>query len=200
MINFRGPATRGPYRVLGEVLDEAEPRAALARLRLDLELVCDRPDDGDPEASLRELLTLERRRLVGIEPCAVIDDFDAEPVGEELVRHLDVAVASRAVGVPHRVRDRLGQCELQVGHRVVRDLAELREPSQGEPAEREEFGLRRDAQADRAATAARCAVPRLSPIACRMHACPLLFPQIPEPNPADFYTIPAGPSENLLPG
>src|SRR4051812_21548746 len=58
MMSFRGPATRGPYRVLDEVLDEAKPRAALAGLRLDLELIRDRPDDRDPEPALGELVAL----------------------------------------------------------------------------------------------------------------------------------------------
>ena len=69
---------------------------------------------------------VERRCLVGIEAVAVVDDLDREPVGLQLVRDLDVTVAARAVRMPHRVRHRFGQRELEVGHHVVGDLAQLR--------------------------------------------------------------------------
>src|SRR5581483_3564304 len=97
---------------LRELLHEAQPRAALAGLRGDLELVGDRPDDRDAETAFRELVAVEGRRLVGIEARPVVDDLDAEPVSVQLVGDLDVAVAVRAVGVPHGVGDGFGQREL----------------------------------------------------------------------------------------
>src|SRR5207237_9157577 len=96
------------------MLDEAEPGPAYARSRLNREVVGDRPDDRDAETSLRELVALEGRRLVRIEPLAVVDDLDAEPVDPELVRDLDVAAAVRAVRMANRVRDGLRERDLEI--------------------------------------------------------------------------------------
>src|SRR5581483_10625123 len=88
----RRPASAYPPRraSLRELLHEAQPRAALAGLRGDLELVGDRPDDRDAETAFRELVAVEGRRLVGIEARPVVDDLDAEPVSVQLVGDLDV--------------------------------------------------------------------------------------------------------------
>src|SRR5207302_16934 len=153
------------------MLDEAEPGPAYARPRLNREVVGDRPDDRDAETSLRELVALEGRRLVRIEPLAVVDDLVAEPVEPELVRDLDVAAAVRAVRMADRVRDGLRQRELEIRHRVVADLSHPAEPGQGETAERDVLGLRRNAQENRALTVAvrqnRCCA-----VAHRVHPTP----------------------------
>ena len=82
-------------------------------------------------------------RLVGVEARRRRRHLDAEAVGRELVRDVDVTVAVRAVRMAHGVRDGLGQRELQVGDGVVVDRTHLREPREGEPAERDVLGLRR---------------------------------------------------------
>jgi len=79
-----------------------------------------------------------------------VDDLDPEAVGVELVHDLDAALAGGPVRVAHGVGDRLRERELQVGHRVLRDLTQLAEPGQREPAEGDVFGLRRDAEPDEA--------------------------------------------------
>src|SRR5581483_4981579 len=155
-ISFRGSATRGTYPLRAEVLDEAETRAALARRGRDLELVGDRADDGDAESAFGELpVVVERRRLVRVEALAVVADLDPEPVRRELVADFDVALAARSVRMAHGVRDGLGQRELEIGHRVVRDRPELREPGQGQPAKGDVLRLRRDAELDGAGAVAR---------------------------------------------
>ena len=101
--------------------------------------------------ALGEVVPLECRRLVRVEAVAVVDHLDDDPVGAQLVADVDLPLTRRAVRVPHRVGHRLGERELQVGHRVVADLPELAEPRQGEPAQRDVFGLRRNAKLDRPA-------------------------------------------------
>src|SRR4051812_39482502 len=182
-ISFRLAApTRGTYPAADrenyaasacplEMLHEAQSRAAAAGCGFDLELVGDRADDLDAEPTLRQLVTVEGRSLVGVEPLAVVDDLDHDPVRGELVGDVDVAVAARAVRVPDGVGHGFGERELQVGHRVVADLAHLCEPGQREPAEGDVLGLRRNAQPDRpVAVAFRPVRPCL--VAERMHAVP----------------------------
>ena len=70
------------------------------------------------------------------------------PVGLEPVDDLDRPVAV-AVRVPDRVRARLGDGELEVGQRLLRERPHAREPGEREPGQRDELRLRRDAQPDR---------------------------------------------------
>ena len=86
----------------------------------------------------------------GLEALALVDDHDDEPVGVELVGDLDRALAAR-VGVPDRVRAGLGQRELQVAEHLLAERlgAQACDPGQGEAAERDVLGLRRNREPDR---------------------------------------------------
>src|SRR5207247_6069839 len=64
---------------------------------------------------------------------------------------LDVALEAVLVGMAHRVRAGLGQRELQVVERLVRDRAHAGDGRQSEPPERDVLGLRRNRQPHRAA-------------------------------------------------
>jgi hypothetical protein len=99
-------------------------------------------------------------------------NLDAETIGLQLVRDVDVPLALLAVRVAHGVRHRLGKRELEVGHRVVADVAELREPRQREPAERDVFGLRRNPQPNLAHAVGLRGLAILRQISHRTHDAP----------------------------
>ena len=106
--------------------------------------------------SVSSLRRRRARRCIGLEAGAVVGDLDDQPVVAELEADLDVPVAV-AVGVADRVRARLGERELQVGERLVRERPDAREPGEGEPRERDVLRLRRDRQPDGPAVVGRCA-------------------------------------------
>ena len=82
-----------------------------------------------------------------VEALAVVVHLDHEPVAVQLVGDLDRALAL-AVRVPDGVRRRLGERELEVGHELLGDRPQAREPRQREPAERDVLGARRNRQSD----------------------------------------------------
>src|SRR6267143_3088775 len=87
-----------------QVLDEAQARSSL-RAFPDLELVGERLDDRNPQASLGQLLVLQgaARRGRRLEALALVHDLHDELVVVQLVDDLDRSLAV-AVGVPNRVR------------------------------------------------------------------------------------------------
>jgi hypothetical protein len=101
---------------------------------LELELVGDRADDRDAEAAFRELLPLERRRPLGVEALAVVHDLHGERVSAELVGDRDETGAAR-VRMADRVRDRLGQRELEVREQLLGEGHDVGEAAEGEARE-----------------------------------------------------------------
>src|SRR5205807_3519362 len=140
---------RSPQRLasgFGEKLHETQTRASAAVLRPQLELVRDRLDDGDAEPALDEVVVRTGRTRLA-EPLAVVDHLDGEPVLVELVEDLDCALGL-AVRMSHRVGAGLGDCELEVGERLLAERPEPRETGQREPSQRNVLGLGRDRQPD----------------------------------------------------
>ena len=78
-------------------------------------------------------------------PAPVVRDLDHEPVVLELEADVDLPVTVD-VRVPDRVRARLGERELQVGDRRVRERPHARKPGQGEPRQRDVLRLGRNRQ------------------------------------------------------
>ena len=135
------------YLLIGQELDEPQPGAAVVT-RADLDLVCERADDLDPETALVELSVLAVHGALRVETRPGVADLDHEPVRLELVEDLDLAFAAVGVRVPDGVRAGLGQRELQVVKRLVRERPDPGDRSQREPPERDVFGLRRDREAN----------------------------------------------------
>src|SRR5437868_12776281 len=145
----RPSITVGPALVRQE-LDEPEPGTALLA-GADLDLVGEGADDLDSETALLELALVAVLLVEQLEAGTLVAYLDHEPVGLQLIDDLDVALAAVLVGVAHRVRAGLGQRELQVVERLVRDRAHTGDGRQGQPPERDVLGLRRDGQPHRAA-------------------------------------------------
>src|SRR5439155_8106576 len=109
--------------LVGQELDEPEPGTALLA-GADLDLVGEGSDDLDSETALLELALVAVRVVEQLEAGALVAHLDHEPVRLQLIDDLDVALATVLVGVAHRVRAGLGQRELQVVERLVRDGAQ----------------------------------------------------------------------------
>src|SRR5919204_2773641 len=130
----------------GQELHEPQTRAVAAVSRPRLELVRDRLDDGDAEPALDEIVAFGRRTRLA-EALPVVRDLDRDAVVVQLVEDLDRSL-DVAVGVPHGVRARLRQRELEVGQRLLAEGTKPRQARQGKPAERDVLGLGRDGQSN----------------------------------------------------
>jgi hypothetical protein len=88
--------------------------------------------------------------MLEVETRAVVENFDDQPVGAELVGDLHRPFPV-GVAVPHRVRARLRHRELEIAERLLVERAQSREATQCEADERDVFRLRGDSQPDRPA-------------------------------------------------
>src|SRR6185312_17324271 len=90
---------------------EAESRSFALGPRADLDAVGDRPDDRDAEPALGQLVRRAFGRL-RIEPFALVDHLDYEPVGQQQVGDLDHAGVLLPIRVPDRIGRGFRECEL----------------------------------------------------------------------------------------
>ena len=97
-----------------------------------------------PEPALAQPVGLGS--LVADEAFPLVDDLDGDVLVAELVHDLNAALAPGLVRMPDRVRACLRERELEVVERLVRDVAQVRDSGQGEPAERDVLRLRGDGQ------------------------------------------------------
>src|SRR5919197_5475567 len=119
----------------GQELHDPQRGAVAAVSGPRLELVRDRLDDGDAEPALDEIDACCRRTRLA-EALPVVCDLDRDAVVVQLVDDLYRALCV-AVRVPHGVRARLRQRELEVGQGLFAERPKPREPRQGKPAERD---------------------------------------------------------------
>ena len=145
-LSYRTTLLRG-----AQLLDEAEPRAARRRAGTAISkssaivrmiAIPSPPSDSSSPSS-------DGRRS-GSKPAPSSIDLDAS-VSRSARTRTSTKPPLGAVGMANRVRDRLGERELEVGDHLGRQRGELGEAGQREPRERDVLRLRGDAQADDAA-------------------------------------------------
>src|SRR5712691_1802427 len=126
---------------------EAETRSFATGLDADLDLVRDRADDRDAEATFGELVEMALR-LRQVESLALVGDLDHEPVGEQLVGDLHDTHDLVAVRMTDGVGRGFGQRQLEIREQLVGQFTEPGDARQSKTAERDVLGPGRDRQAN----------------------------------------------------